>query len=174
MARTDEVTPPGERRQRGSPGASHEADADLGAQVWELTLRTVTGILRTFEDDMKAEGFSLAWYDVLIQLAHAPGERLRMQDLAAAVVVTRGGLTRLIDRMEKRGLVGREPAEDDLRGLYAVLTEQGRAAYARLAEGHHRKIEERFSSRLSNADLRALRRAMRKLGVVVSVPGVTS
>lgn len=153
----------------GSPG--RDGDPDLGMQTWELTLRTVTAMLRSFEEDMKLEGFALAWYDVLVQLELAPDKRLRMQDLADAVIVTRSGLTRLVDRMEKAGLVRREPCEDDRRGLYAVLTEEGRAAYLRLARQHIRKIDERFSSRLSDADLRALGRAMRKIGVVVRVPG---
>lgn len=146
-------------------------DPVLGEQVWELTLRTITGILRSFEGDMKAEGSSLPAYDVLVQLMQAPEKRLRMQDLADAVIVTRtrSGLSRLIDRMEKAGLVERAPAEDDKRGSYAVLTEEGRTTYDRLAGDHHRKIDERFTRRLSNADLRALRRAMRKLGVVVGV-----
>lgn len=155
----------------GVDGPPRDDDARLGTQVWELTLRTVTAILGSFEDDMKAEGFALSWYDVLVQLAHAPQQRLRMQDLADAVVVTRSGLSRLVDRMEKAELVRREPVPDDARGSYAVLTEEGRATYGRLAADHHRKIDERFSSRLSSADLRALRRAMRKLGVVVRVPG---
>jgi len=95
--------------------------------VWELTLRTVTTLVRTFEEDTKAEGFALAWYDVLIQLYQAPRQRLRMQDPADAVVATRSGLSRLIDRMEKAELVRREALADDRRGSYAVLTELGRA-----------------------------------------------
>jgi DNA-binding MarR family transcriptional regulator len=146
---------------------------NLGAEVWELTLRTITGLLRTFEDDMKAEGLALAWYDVLIQLSASPEKRLRMQDLADAVVLTRSGLSRLIDRMERSGLVQRVPAADDRRGSYAALTEEGQAAYERLRNGHQRKIDERFTSRLSATDLRALRRAMHKLGVVVNVAGAS-
>lgn len=159
---------PGRRDAAGSTDerSGDDEDARFGAQVWELTLRTVTTLVRSFEDDMKAEGFALSWYDVLIQLVEAPQHRLRMQDLADAVVVTRSGLSRLIDRMEKADLVTREPVADDGRGSYAMLTEQGHATYERLATDHHRKIDERFSSRLSNADLRALRRAMRKIGVV--------
>jgi DNA-binding MarR family transcriptional regulator len=115
--------------------------------VWELTLRTITGILRSFEGDMKAEGPSLPSYDVLVQLMQAPEKRLRMQDLADAVIVTRtrSGLSRLIDRMEEAGLVRREPAMDDRRGSYAVLTDEGRASYERLALEHQGKIEERFT-----------------------------
>jgi DNA-binding MarR family transcriptional regulator len=169
MERSSKPTTPDERARRTSAGSSDgpSHDDDDARQVWELTLRTVTALLRAFEDDMKAEGFALPWYDVLIQLVNAPQQRLRMQDLADAVVVTRSGLSRLIDRMEKAGLVRREPVADDGRGSYAALTEQGRAAYDRLAADHHRKIDERFGSRLSGADLRALRRAMRKLGMVV-------
>jgi len=171
MSRSRKPTLPDEQGRRDAAGSTDERPRDdearLGAQVWELTLRTVTALIRTFEEDMKAEGFALAWYDVLIQLSQAPRQRLRMQDLADGVVVTRSGLSRLIDRMEKADLVRREAVADDGRGWYAVLTEQGRATYDRLAVDHHSKIEERFSSRLSNADLRALRRAMRKIGVVV-------
>lgn len=136
----------------------------MGGQVWEAMLRTVTGLVRSFEEDMKAEGFSLPWYDVLIQLVQAADHRLRMQDLAEAVVLSRSGLTRLVDRMEGAGLVRREPAPGDRRGAFAVLTEEGRATYDRLAPGHHDKIEERFSSRLTRAELEDLRRIMGKLG----------
>jgi len=146
-------------------------DERHGALVWELTLRTVTGLVRAFEEDMKADGFTLPWYDVLIQLVEAPEQRLRMQDLADAVILSRSGLSRLVDRMEEAGLVRREPVPDDRRGAYAVLTEEGRATYGRLAPGHWRKIDERFSNRLASSDLRALRRAMRKLGVALDEPG---
>lgn len=157
----------GEPAREVTESATRATDALYGAQVWELTLRTVTGLVRAFEEDMKAEGFSLTWYDVLIQLVETPEHRLRMQDLADAVILSRSGLTRLIDRMDEAGLVSREAATDDRRGSYAVLTEQGRATYDRLSRGHHRMIDERFSKRLTNADLRALQRAMRKLGVAV-------
>jgi DNA-binding MarR family transcriptional regulator len=83
--------------------------------VWELTLRTVTGLLRIFEQDMKADDFSLSWYDVLIQLAYAPEQRLRMQDLADAVILTRSGLTdaelsSLRRTMVKLGVIAAAPA----------------------------------------------------------------
>ncbi len=159
--------------QDASSGTSRADDAQLGAQVWELTLRTVTGLLRAFEEDMKGDDFSLSWYDVLIQLAYAPEQRLRMQDLADAVVLTRSGLTRLVDRMERAGLVQRQPVPGDRRGSYAALTEKGRTTCDRLAAEHHRKIEEHFTGRLTNADLRSLRRTMLKLGVIAAEPTAT-
>ena len=63
----------------------------------------------------------LATYDVLVQLAEAPDHRLRMTDLADRVLLSRSGLTRMIDRLEREELVRREPCADDARGMYAVL-----------------------------------------------------
>lgn len=166
MPRSSRSTTQEKSHAEGPTAVAAGGGAPFGAQVWELTLRTVTGLVRALEEDMKAEGFPLLWYDVLIQLVQAPRQRLRMQDLADAVILSRSGLTRLIDRMEEAGLVRRESAVDDRRGSYAVLTGEGRATYQRLAIGHREKIEERFSSRLGKTDLEALRRAMLKLGVV--------
>lgn len=123
----------------------------------------VEGLLRTFEGEFKEQGVPLAWYDVLIQLHGAPDGRLRMQELADRVVLSRSGLTRLIDRMEDEGLVSREPVEDDRRGSYAALTTEGSATYDRLAPGHHRSIDEHFTRHLDEADLIALDRAVRKV-----------
>jgi len=132
-------------------------------RVWEATLRMVEELLRTFAAELKHAGLPLPWYDVLIQLHDAPDGRLRMQDLADRVVLSRSGLTRLIDRMEHEGLVGREPVEDDRRGYFAVLTPEGSATYDRHAPGHHRSIYEHFTRHLDEADLIALDRAARKV-----------
>ena len=67
----------------------------------------------------------LAWYDVLLTLAQAPERRLRMAQLADRVLLSRSGLTRLVDRLEREGLVRREPSPDDARGTYTVLTAAG-------------------------------------------------
>ncbi len=129
----------------------------------EVLLRTASGLLRTFADAMQAEGFSLTWYDVLVQLHLAPDQRMRMQDLADAVVFSRSGLTRLIDRMEREGLVERAAVEDDRRGTYAVLTDGGRAAFERYQPGHRAALHEHFGRHLDEADLEALDRALRKV-----------
>ena len=74
------------------------------------------------------EGLSLAWYDVLLHLDEVPGRRLRMTDLAAAVVISKSGLTSLVDRMEEAGLVAREPDPDDRRAIAVALTAAGSAS----------------------------------------------
>jgi len=132
--------------------------------VWETLLRTVSALLRTFERELQeSQGLLLPWYDVLVQLHEAPEGRLRMQALADSIVLSRSGLTRLIDRMEKAGLVSREHSEEDRRGYYAVLTEEGRRLFLRARPIHHRGIHEHFIRHLSEADVRALHTALTKV-----------
>ncbi len=133
-------------------------------EVWEAVLRTVGSLLKTFERELQeAEGLPLAWYDVLVQLSAAPDGRLRMQALADWVVLSRSGLTRLIDRMEKADLVTREPSTDDRRGYYAVLTEEGRRAFLRAKPVHERGIYEHFTRHLDGGDARAVVAAFTKV-----------
>ena len=95
------------------------------------------------------EGLSLAWYDVLLHLDEVPGRRLRMTDLAAAVVISKSGLTSLVDRMEEAGLVAREPDPDDRRAIAVALTAAGRERFAQAAKVHRRGIREHFSDHLT-------------------------
>ncbi|RJL33643.1 MarR family transcriptional regulator [Bailinhaonella thermotolerans] len=93
--------------------------------------RAQVRITRHLEADLLARhDLALASYDVLTQLAEAPGRRLRMNDLADRVLLSRSGLTRLIDRLQRDGLVNREACESDARGLFAVLTDAGAARQA--------------------------------------------
>src|SRR5262249_9211007 len=105
---------------------------------WGVFLREGAGLVRAFGVEMQAGGgLDLTWFDVLIQLYEAPSQRLRMQRLADLVVLSRSGLTRLVDRIERAGLVRRELAADDRRGFYAVLTDEGRAVCERARALHH-------------------------------------
>ena len=132
--------------------------------VWETLIRTVGTLLRTFERELQeSEGLPLTWYDVLIQLCKAPGGRLRMQALADSVVLSRSGLTRLIDRMEKAGLVRREPSKEDRRGYFAVVIEEGKRVFEHARPVHHRGIKEHFTQHLDNADVQALHTALAKV-----------
>ncbi len=93
---------------------------------WRTFLRAHATITRALETELVAEQkLSLAAYDVLVQLAEAPDRRLRMTELADAVLLSRSGVTRLVDRLEKSGLVARCPVESDGRGVAAELTEAG-------------------------------------------------
>jgi DNA-binding MarR family transcriptional regulator len=95
-------------------------------EAWRAFLRAHAAVTRRLEADLAAEhGLPLAVYDVLVQLVEAPDHRLRMTDLAGAVLLSRSGLTRLVDRMVRDGYVRREPDPSDARGIWAVMTDGG-------------------------------------------------
>ena len=98
--------------------------SDWRVGVWRAYLRTHAEMVRRLERDLQAQAdMPLGWYDVLLQLAEAPERRLRMAELAEQVLLSRSGLTRLVDRLAAEGLVTREPFPGDARGLYTVLTD---------------------------------------------------
>ena len=95
-------------------------------RAWRSFLRAHARISRLLEAELVAErNLSLGAYDVLVQLAEAPQRRLRMAELADAVLLSRSGVTRLVDRLEVAGLVCRERVDSDGRGVVAVLTQAG-------------------------------------------------
>jgi DNA-binding MarR family transcriptional regulator len=129
--------------------------------VWRLLLETHAAVVDRLGDELEAEcGLPLTWYDVLLQLSGAPQGRLRMRDLADGVLLSRSGLTRLVDRMEAAGMVCREAHASDRRGANAVLTPAGRAALRRAAPVHLRGIEANFARHLSDAEVETLRAAL--------------
>ena len=128
--------------------------------AWRAFLRTHAVVTAELSRELEeARGLPLAQYDVLVQLDEAEGGRLRMQQLAARVLFSRSGLTRLVDRMTAEGLVRRERCEDDRRGTYAVLTPAGRRRLRDAAGVHLRGVDAHFARHLSGRDVRALRAA---------------
>jgi DNA-binding MarR family transcriptional regulator len=99
-------------------------------------------------------GLPAAWFDVLANLK-ARG-RTRMNELADALFVSRGGATRLVARMEEAGLVVREIPRDDRRATFAVITEAGRAAIERAIPVHRELVEEAFGRHLEPGDVEVL------------------
>lgn len=94
--------------------------------AWRSFLRAHARLVRVLETELVAEHpLSLGGYDVLVQLAEAPDRRLRMAELADAVLLSRSGVTRLVDRLEVAGMVTRERFTGDGRGVVAVLTTKG-------------------------------------------------
>src|SRR5215813_4990601 len=102
-------------------------EAHLAA--WRAFLKAHARLVDLIDHDLvAAKRLPLSSYDVLIELYEAPERRLRMHELAERVVLSRSGLTRLVDRLEAEGYLTRDPCKTDRRGAYAVLTEQGREA----------------------------------------------
>ena len=125
--------------------------------AWRTFLRAHAVVVRRLEADLLAEhGLPLASYDVLVQLVEAPERRLRMTELAQRVLLSRSGLTRLVDRLEREGLVRREACESDARGLFAVLTDQGYERLRRATPTHLRGVGDYAVGRLDDDEARAL------------------
>ena len=125
--------------------------------VWEALLRVSTTLIQTLERELvEGEHLPLSWYDVFVQLSLAKDGRLRMQALADSVVFSPSGLTRLVDRMEKAGMVKREHAKDDRRGYFVAITPKGRQTMAKARPLHHRGINEHFARYLTSGEMQSL------------------
>jgi DNA-binding MarR family transcriptional regulator len=103
-----------------------------------------------------ARALPLGSYNVLRVLQEAPGYRLRLSDLARAVLLTRSGATRLAKRLERAGLVRRVEDTRDRRGSCAVLTDRGRKEWSRTRPVFERIVAEQFGSHLSDAEAETL------------------
>lgn len=133
-------------------------------EVWRTFLRAHATLVRRLEADLlNNHNLPLAWYDVLARLVEADDRRLRMSELADRVMLSPSGLTRLIDRLEANGLVSREHAEGDGRGLYAVLTDDGFQRLREASGTHLRGIHEYVISKYSPDELREVARLLERL-----------
>lgn len=103
-----------------------------------------------------AHGLPLSHYDVLVQVSNAPGQRMRMCELADGVLLSRSGLTRLVDRMAKDGLLERCACEDDARGSFACLTPAGKARLEEARPTHLAAVRELFLQTFTDAELAQL------------------
>jgi DNA-binding MarR family transcriptional regulator len=125
--------------------------------AWRSMLRGQALLIEQVERELAAAGLPpLGWYDVLTELDKAGG-RLRIHELADAVILSRSGLSRLLDRLETAGLLRREPCEDDRRGAYAAITQEGRDMLDRMWPVYERCLLEHFAPQLDRAAARVLR-----------------
>ena len=140
--------------------------SDPRMAAWHTFLQTYATLIPTLEREMKADkDLPLLFYDVLSQLAESPERgRLRMQDLAESLLLlSRSGLTRLIERMEKRGLVTREHSLEDRRIVYTVITPEGISMLEESRPIHSRGIHQHFLRHLDDEDIRGLQVALAKV-----------
>ena len=137
---------------------------DAHLEAWQALLNAHAVVVSRAEAALAAAGLPpLAWYDVLWSVRSAPNERRRMGDLAGHVTISRGGLTRLVDRIEAAGLLRREACATDRRGYDAVLTPEGRAMLRRMWPVYSRVLRETLVERLSRAEATMLGSALRGL-----------
>lgn len=128
---------------------------------WRAFLLAHARVSRRLDEELRAEhDLSIAEYDTLLNLALAPGRRMRMGPLAEQVILSKSGVTRLIDRLVSDELVKRSACLADARGAEAVLTERGLARLRQASPTHLRGIREHFLAALGDADLEVIERAM--------------
>lgn len=157
--------PPGAGLPLRDVSGSAELPSEQALVAWRAFLRAHAQVLRSLEAELQArEQLALADYDVLVTLSEAPGQAMRMRELADSVLLSRSGVTRLVDRLVRNGYVAREASPDDLRGRMAVLTPAGLDRLRRGAPTHLRGVRTHFTDHLSAAELETLRELMDRLG----------
>ncbi len=128
---------------------------------WRAFLLAHKRVSRRLDEELRAEhDLSFGEYDALLTIAQAPDRRIRMRHLADEVVLSKSGVTRLIDRLVDDGLVERSACLADARGAEAVLTERGLARLRAASTTHLRGIDEHFLAILGASDLEAIEGAM--------------
>jgi len=126
-------------------------ELELGA--WRGFLRTHAALSRQLDAELiAAHGLPLSTYEVLLFLADSPDGQMRMSDLADSVLLSRSGLTRLVDRLVRDELVERRACPGDARGMNAVITDAGRARFAEARKTHLDGVRRRYLDHLSDEE----------------------
>jgi DNA-binding MarR family transcriptional regulator len=133
-------------------------------QVWEILARVHSTTSAAIEKDMLPNaGIPLAWFDVLAHLNRAPDAMLRFQDLARLAGITDSGASRRIEQMIKAGLIDRHSCPADRRGVYAHLTDKGKAAYEKAYTVFVYSLEQNLGSHLAPEEADAVHAALSRL-----------
>jgi DNA-binding MarR family transcriptional regulator len=121
--------------------------------AWRALLGAHAELTERIDRAMREGGaIPLHWHHALVGLHEAPERRLRLGELARAALLSRSGLSRLVDRLEEAGLLRREACGDDARGAYAVLTPAGLAALRRAGRIYGREIQRLFGQHVTDRE----------------------
>jgi DNA-binding MarR family transcriptional regulator len=138
-----------------TPQTANLGDRELHA--WRGMLRVHSALTKALDAQLEAEhGLPLSSYEVLLFLADAPGHKMRMSELAESILLSRSGLTRLVDRLERDGLIGRQTCPQDARGSFAKLTPAGASKLAAARATHLAGVRALFLDHLSSDELELL------------------
>ena len=138
-------------------GADGERLTPLELGAWRGMLRAHALLTREMDADLRARhGISLSAYELLMLLADAPGRRMRVSELAGATLLSVSGISRLVDRLVREGLVVKEACDEDGRGAEVALTTMGRGRVRAARASHLADVRGRFLSRFDDGELREL------------------
>jgi len=142
-------------------GAAISSGDDTRLRAWIAFLQAHATLSRRLEAELQAASHvSLPEYDALVQLAAADQRRLRMNELADRVLLSRSGVSRLVDRLERQGWVKRTTCPTDARGAWAILTDAGLDTLRSAAPIHLRGVERHFLAPMDDVDREGLARAL--------------
>jgi DNA-binding MarR family transcriptional regulator len=132
-------------------------------RAWRLYFESALALVDVLDAELERDvGIPLRWYDCLVHLEETP-DGLRMHELAERILYSKSGFTRVVDRMEETGLVRRVRPDNDRRSIFVVITDQGHAMITNARRHHRHAIEQHFTRHLTDADIKALTRALDKL-----------
>ena len=142
--------------------------------AWRALLGAHAAVVGRAEQALAAAGLPpLSWYDVLWAVRQSPQRRARLGELAAKLTISRGGMTKLVDRLEQAGLLRREPSPDDRRGAYAALTTEGEAMLRRMWPTYSAVLAETIAP-LSQNQAATVHRALRAVEARANASAATS
>jgi len=156
---TDQATAP-----TATPEAVDGAERNPHKEAWIALVQAHAALTGRVQEVLAAADFPpLPWYEVLRTLADTPEQRLKMGDLAEALVISRGGLTKLVDRLIKAGLLERTFCETDRRVSYATLLPAGRDLYEEMRPVVVAELRASFSEKLSVEEADAMRESLERV-----------
>jgi DNA-binding MarR family transcriptional regulator len=132
-------------------------NTSVAIEAFVRLVRAQVAVTRTLSDQLSADhGLNINAYEALLLLARAPDSRMRRVDLANSLLLTAGGVTRLLDGLERDGFVGRDACSSDRRVSYAVLTKAGRDKLREASKSHTRQIRELLGGPFEDDELAQL------------------
>lgn len=138
--------------------------SDDEMRLWRAFLAATSAMGTTIDASMRAKhSMTLDDYEVLVHLSEATDHRLRMSELSGQIMHSRSRLTQRVDRLEERGFVARAKCDDDARGTWAILTDEGMAAIEKVAPSHLEDVRNFFFDHVDPADLPVLVRSFEEI-----------
>ena len=132
-------------------------------RCWRLFFESALALLDVLDAELQdAAGIPQRWYDLLVHLEESP-DGIPMNELAERILYSKSGFTRVVDRMEETGLVRRVRPQHDRRSILVLLTDEGTETMERARLHHRDGIDRHFSQHLTDADIKALTRALEKV-----------
>lgn len=148
----------------GRQGQTSSARVDARWRAWRAMLEVSTFVTQRIDEDLRDQvGIDIQTYDAMLHTKEAGDDGIRMTDLADRVLLSKPGLTALVDRLEDRGLLARQPGRKDRRVKWIVLTPAGRDLFRQAAQVHNATVEQWFHQHLDQETAGPIAKALARI-----------